>query len=589
MNGNQSTKFEAVMRIALVCLCLFGSRMVAAEPLQEFLKEFRQFPLGITTEEFLHRCPDAKETGPLYVRTISGLPFDEVTYQFLDGHLTAVMVGPHWGKPSEQADWIIRWSDTIVKAAEDVLGKPDVKNTHAYVDSLEITHIHWANDKSQVGFQFTTPASLGASARPITNQNVHFILSLTERHEPQRLDFGAGGSTNAPHGGAASEQPRNTFVGGCPTNAPAKGDFEEIKAKVVKAYSVKDGNAEFRAYVILWKGHEVVVDDTLALSDYREGDTINVLVLRHPFPQGRENYDLLHFQVIPKPHSLKAIRLEGSTIPSHITNKRPHVIDCQPDCAVLQPEGTKVDLAALRTPGNAVETLLDRIQQNKNAEYVAVIARPKSAKVFRTLRNLLASRPIGVDYDALETDAPIPAVLHQPMLRFPPLLMNPRHRAAPSNKQAEFFECRNNQVFYIDKPNLDSQVEKMLTAISPDMRSRDLNGFLKVIQSAQVGNEFYTVNHNYLMTAIIAIEVRPGVAGEPVTTIPDPNGKFQKTLGKWNTNERHIAFMVRDDSFQVFRLAREICEKLGFDVGWELLGEGEPIKFGAGGTAISVQ
>jgi len=168
-------------------------------------------------------------------------------------------------------------------------------------------------------------------------------------------------------------------------------------------------------------------------------------------------------------------------------------------------------------------------------------------------------------------------------------VFRPTPRAVPSNKQAEFFECRNKQVFYIDKTDLDTQVEKLLGTVSPDIRSRDLKGFLKVIQAQQVGNEYYTVNPNYLLTAIVALESRPNAKGEPEAGIADPNGKFQKALLKLNKNEKYLAFIVRDDSFQAFRLARKIGDKHGFDVGWELLGEGEPIKFGAGGSAISVQ
>jgi hypothetical protein len=37
------------------------------------------------------------------------------------------------------------------------------------------------------------------------------------------------------------------------------------------------------------------VSDPLARSKYKVGDTINVLVMNHPFPQGKETHRLLGF------------------------------------------------------------------------------------------------------------------------------------------------------------------------------------------------------------------------------------------------------------------------------------------------------
>jgi hypothetical protein len=47
--------------------------------------------------------------------------------------------------------------------------------------------------------------------------------------------------------------------------------------------------------------------------------------------------------------------------------------------------------------------------------------------------------------------------------------------------------------------------------------------------------------------------------------------------------------LVRDDSFNVFRKARQVADSLGLDTGWELLGIDEQINFGEGGIAIGTQ
>jgi hypothetical protein len=85
-------------------------------------------------------------------------------------------------------------------------------------------------------------------------------------------------------------------------NAASAGERmppQRVDLKVLKVFSAKDGAAIFRAYLVEYKGQEVVVSDTLAKTHYREGDTVAVLVMNLPFPQGREEYRLLHFSIAP--------------------------------------------------------------------------------------------------------------------------------------------------------------------------------------------------------------------------------------------------------------------------------------------------
>lgn len=83
------------------------------------------------------------------------------------------------------------------------------------------------------------------------------------------------------------------------TSAGERRPPERVELKVLKVYSAQDGEAIFRAYVVEWKGQEVVVSDTLAKTKFNVGDMVGVLVMNHPFPQGKENYRLLHFAIVP--------------------------------------------------------------------------------------------------------------------------------------------------------------------------------------------------------------------------------------------------------------------------------------------------
>ena len=168
-------------------------------------------------------------------------------------------------------------------------------------------------------------------------------------------------------------------------------------------------------------------------------------------------------------------------------------------------------------------------------------------------------------------------------------VFKPTPRAAPSSKQAIFFECRKDQLFFVDKAGLDEQVEELMSKLNPGVRGGDLESFLKAIQGQQVGNPYYTVDPRYLLVGKMGLESRPGVSGEDLGSLESPNSKYQAILSQLDKDKQYIAFLVRDDSFNVFRKARQIADSAGLDTGWELLGVDESIKFGEGGTSIGTQ
>jgi len=169
--------------------------------------------------------------------------------------------------------------------------------------------------------------------------------------------------------------------------------------------------------------------------------------------------------------------------------------------------------------------------------------------------------------------------------KVPELSMVPK--AIATDKTALFFECRGDQIYFVDKEALDSQVAKLLSTL-PASRRSDMADFLKVVNTQDIGNEFYKVVPSYLLAAVMALEPRPGVAGMNAAIVENAGGRYQVTLAQFDSKKYYIAFLVRDDSFQVFRKARLIADKIGFDTGWELLGSDEPIKFGSGGESVNV-
>ena len=80
-------------------------------------------------------------------------------------------------------------------------------------------------------------------------------------------------------------------------------DTETANLKVLKVFSAKDGEGRFQAYMVNWKGQDVIVDDVLVKTDYHEGDTIRVLMTRNKYPANKPGPDLIAFHVTP-PYSV---------------------------------------------------------------------------------------------------------------------------------------------------------------------------------------------------------------------------------------------------------------------------------------------
>jgi len=78
-----------------------------------------------------------------------------------------------------------------------------------------------------------------------------------------------------------------------------KGKSEVVQAKILKAFVVNDDGARFRAYLVRWKGSEIIVSDPLGTSDKKEGEKITFVVQQIEIPHADENIKMLHFMIMP--------------------------------------------------------------------------------------------------------------------------------------------------------------------------------------------------------------------------------------------------------------------------------------------------
>ncbi len=381
---------------------------------------------------------------------------------------------------------------------------------------------------------------------------------------------------------------------------PAVGSYETIETKVLKVYVAKDGNAEFRAYVVMWKGQEVVVSDLLARSNFKEGDTIKILAMRHGLALDGKQTEALSFQLLPEPRASRIISFAGpyQQTPAKVVS----YLDCRVDGVIVSPGETSVSLEELQQPGNALEKLLDKVQAYRDSERLMVLARPGSAKLFRTVRNLVQKRPIDAKYDLVDADFQLKSGMPQTEETAKdemgvahiatPLAAgesSPKPRAVISSKQPVLFECRGNEVFFIDEDRLETRAAELLTQLRANATANGTNQFLQAAQGGEVGNGYYLVDPGRLLFGMLSLKPRTGVSGISREQLGKPDSPFLAVLANLDPKTKYLNFLVRDDSFSAFRLSRSIAEKQRFETGFELLAPGEPIKFGMRGATAPVR
>lgn len=84
--------------------------------------------------------------------------------------------------------------------------------------------------------------------------------------------------------------------------------------------------------------------------------------------------------------------------------KEPRYIDCYQDYVVMYPSFVTNTFENLQQPDNAVEKMLDDVEKKAAKEYVVVMARPDSVKIFRSIRKMIGEHKIDVGYDVVSAD-----------------------------------------------------------------------------------------------------------------------------------------------------------------------------------------
>lgn len=156
--------------------------------------------------------------------------------------------------------------------------------------------------------------------------------------------------------------------------------------------------------------------------------------------------------------------------------------------------------------------------------------------------------------------------------------IRPTPLATLTTNSPVFFECRNNQVYVIDRRELMNELQRS----TREMRTKSVGqteAFLQEAMDQDIGNRFYRMDIGFLMMGIVALIPRDNVPGVPEENLDAATNAYERTVERLDTNSQYIVYLVRDDSFPIFRKLRDLTMQRGFLSGWEYIGRTEPITF----------
>ncbi len=158
-----------------------------------------------------------------------------------------------------------------------------------------------------------------------------------------------------------------------------------------------------------------------------------------------------------------------------------------------------------------------------------------------------------------------------------------------------FIECRDDQLFHIPLEEIQEMVEEEFMRLDRTLTG-DPREMTEALRSLAIETETYVVDSQYALVGQIALSPKEGLVGEDLSSVNMQMldqmvipGWFGELLKGADKNTDLLTFLVRDDSFAIFRRARAIAWVFQLKVAYELMPQHVPIIFGLGGEFVFAQ
>lgn len=159
-----------------------------------------------------------------------------------------------------------------------------------------------------------------------------------------------------------------------------------------------------------------------------------------------------------------------------------------------------------------------------------------------------------------------------------------------TDKSPVFIECRNNELYKVPLKELRRLANRRFKEVVKESGGNS-EELLRRLPELSVQTDMYRVDLTYALLGQFAIVPLPATKGYRLEDASEETATdwFGRVLKGVDRKKELLAFLVRDDSFEVFARARMLAQAEGIDVSYELLDVGDPIKFGLGGSVPMAQ
>ncbi len=146
-----------------------------------------------------------------------------------------------------------------------------------------------------------------------------------------------------------------------------------------------------------------------------------------------------------------------------------------------------------------------------------------------------------------------------------------------------FIEVRNNQLFTVPLERARGAIRDRQKEIVEMRRSTGAStiNVLEAVGNADVDIGDYVVDFARFLGGQIALIPKPESTGYAIESFEaeTPTNWFGKIINEMDRDNERINFLVRDDSFDMFKLARLVAWKKEIKVTYSLIPGGEPLTF----------
>ncbi len=160
-----------------------------------------------------------------------------------------------------------------------------------------------------------------------------------------------------------------------------------------------------------------------------------------------------------------------------------------------------------------------------------------------------------------------------------------------THKRPIFIEARNNQLFRIPVEDLQRQVDAAVRNISRDAAGSGVERLMGLMQELDIRTDQHQVDLTYFMVGQFGVVPIEGASGYELRNWREETSRdwFGSILSNLNPEEEFLAFLVRDDSFEVFKIARHLAWVSNVAVAYDLLSMRETMRFGMLGQRMRPQ